>query len=291
MAMSPFSTNLFVFQVEIDIRTSQDPLSELRSDDHQGVALRSASQAMSELWEEQPPEMQIHIFVKLPVEVEEPAVLVSSFADSASCFLPPGISHSFYLSVHLMSVFEARDASAPSSVAASVGKYKFEQSKRPIYNGRPVHRRGPPVVVYNESLAQLKHDLSDLSNVAEPHANFVGAAAKFFNTATPIYDSERDRGDTIFSHLNRLLGADLDLSVQVPDVKSKRKSAEGDAAVQEPIKDETFGKKKAVVAYIELKNELGQHGDSGLQAALSLRKHIAQKAVELFMITFDIICH
>jgi len=34
-------------------------------------------------------------------------------------------------------------------------------------------------------------------------------------------------------------------------------SVEGDAVVQEPVKDEVFGKEEAVVAYVELKNELG----------------------------------
>jgi len=206
------------------------------------------------------------------------------------CVLPPDIGHSFYLSAHATHVHKARDAPSPSSVAASVGKFKYEQTKRPIYNGRPFHRRGPPVVVYNESLAQLKHDLSDLTNVVEPDANHVDSTAKLFSTATQIYDSERERGDAMYGHLSRLLGANLNLSVQVPDVKSKRKSTEADAVVQEPIKDETFGKKKAVLAYIELKNELGS-GDGGLQAALSLRKHIAQKAVESFMITLDLPCH
>ena len=76
----------------------------------------------------------------------------------------------------------------------------------------------------------------------------------------------------------------------MPGIKSNTRSAEGDAVVQEPIKYETSGKKKAVVAYMELKNELGIRGDGGLQAALSLRKHVAQNAVELFMITLEIPC-
>ena len=85
----------------------------------------------------------------------------------------------------------------------------------------------------------------------------------------------------MYGHLSRLLGANLNLFVRVPGVTSNKKSAEGDAVVQEPINDETFGKKKAVVAYMELKNELGIRGDGGLQAALSLRKHVYQNAVEL----------
>jgi hypothetical protein len=193
---------------------------------------------------------------------------------------PISAIHLSYLLAHLASVLKARDAPSPSSVAGSIEKYKSEQSKRPIFNGRPYNRRGPPVAIYNESLAQLKHDLGDLSSVVGPPANYVDTTAKLFLAAIPIYASERERGEAIYSHLSRLLGANLEFSVQVPEGKSNKKSAEGDAVVQEIIQDETFGKKTAVVAYMELKNELGIRGDGGLQAALSLRKHIAQKGVK-----------
>ena len=94
----------------------------------------------------------------------------------------------------------------------------------------------------------------------------------------------------MYGHLSRLLGASFNLYVRVPGVTSNKKSAEGDAVVHEPIRDETFGKKKVVMAYVELKNELGIRGDGGLQVALSRRKHVAQNAVELFMITLEILC-
>jgi hypothetical protein len=156
---------------------------------------------------------------------------------------------------------------------------------RPIYNGRPDERHGSPVVIYNEFLAQLQHDLSDLSRVVDPPANYVDATAKLFQAATPIYASEHERGEAMCHHLNRLLGGvKLEYFVQVPEEKSKI-FAESDAfVVQETIQDETFGK-KAVVTYMELKNELGICGDGGLQAALSLRKHVAQKGVKLSMLT------
>jgi hypothetical protein len=174
-------------------------------------------------------------------------------------------------------------------VAASVEKYESKQTKRPIYNGRPLYRSGPPVVIYDKSLAQLEHDLTDLSDVVEPPAKHVETTAKLFCAAAPIYDSQRERREAMYGHLSRLLGASLSHSVQEPEVKSNKYSAEGGAVVQELIRDETFGKKNAVVAYIELNNELGLSGDGGLRAALSLRKHIAQQAVELFMITLDIL--
>ena len=52
-----------------------------------------------------------------------------------------------------------------------------------------------------------------------------------------------------------------------------------------------FGNKTAVVAYVELKNELGIHGDGGLQAALSLRKYVAQENVELLVIALGLPGH
>ena len=66
------------------------------------------------------------------------------------------------------------------------------------------------------------------------------------------------------------MGANLNFSAQVSKVKSNKKSAdsEGDAVVYEPGKDEAFGKKKAGVAYVEHKNELGLRGDSELRGLL-----------------------
>jgi hypothetical protein len=245
---------------------------------------KSGSQPISELWREQPPEMHVHIFVKLPAREEVLESLSHSFVKSPFNF-PSGIGNSFHLSAHRASVLKAQKAPAPSSVAGNVTTYITEQTERPIYNGRPDGRRGSPVVIYNESLAQLKHDLSDLSRVIDPPANYVDATAKLFRAATPIYARERERGEAMYQHLNPLLGVKLEQHVQVPEENSSRKSAEGDALVQETIQDEIFGKKKAVVVYIELKNELGIGGDGGLQAALSLRKHIAQKGVKLSMLT------
>jgi len=107
----------------------------------------------------------------------------------------------------------------------------------PIYNFTAttvVCLRGPQrIPCPSQVLAQAKHDLSD------PPANYVDAAAKLFHDATPIlicHDGmsvARDRYSNV--HLSRL---------------------DGDAVVQEPVQDKAFGKKKAVVAYMELENKL-----------------------------------
>jgi hypothetical protein len=197
----------------------------------------------------------------------------------------------FRLSVHLTSVSEARAALAPSSVAASVGKYKQEQINHPIYNGRPIERRGPPVVIYNEPLARLKDELRHLANAPEPSADYVALTADLFHAAAAIYDSEKERGNKIYNYLENLLGTSLDRSVWAHEERSNRKTTEVDAIVSKPIENEYFGKKRAAVAYLELKNELGVRGDGGLQAALSLRKYVAQEHVELLVITLDLPRH
>ena len=62
----------------------------------------------------------------------------------------------------------ARDSIASLNVAISVEKYEHQQTMRLIYNGRPVERRGSLVMIYDGALARLKHELRNLSNLAEP---------------------------------------------------------------------------------------------------------------------------
>jgi hypothetical protein len=81
------SPGLFVFQVEIDFGALQGPLSKLRVHDNQGVVLKFASQAISDLWEERPPKAHVHVFVKLPAKEGTLAALLPSFSASAFCFL------------------------------------------------------------------------------------------------------------------------------------------------------------------------------------------------------------
>jgi hypothetical protein len=174
-------------------------------------------------------------------------------------------------------------------VTANVGKYKREQVDHPIYNGRPLERRGPPVVLYNESLAKLKHDICNLTDAPEPSPEHVALTAELFHAAATIYDSETQRGDAIYDHLRRLLCATLDRSVRVSG-RTAKTITEADAVVSGDIGDQYF-REKAVVAYVELKNELGIRGEGGLQAALSLRKYVAREDVELPVITLDLSCH
>jgi hypothetical protein len=198
-------------------------------------------------------------------------------------FLSCGVSYSILPSVHLASVSAARAALAPSSVTASVGKYKQEQVDHPIFNGRPFERRGPPVVIYNEPLANLKHELHNLAGAPEPSDEYVALTAELFHASATIYDNEDQRGKQVYGYLERLLGTSLDRSIKARAEKSNRKTTEADAVVRGLIEHECFGNEAAVLAYVELKNELGIRGDGGLQAALSLRKYVAQEHVKLLV--------
>lgn len=199
------------------------------------------------------------------------------------------IGHSFYLLAHLASVSAAQSAPAPSKVANSVRTYKAEQDKHPIYNGRPIELHGPPVEIYDETLAKLKHDLSDLSNAPEPSTEYIVQTANLFHASAPIYDSEALRTDAVNEPLKWLLGADIQLSPKASEERSNKLATDRDGAICETLEDVSCGKKAAVVAYLELKNELGLRGEAGLQAALSLRKYVSQKDVRL-LITIDLPC-
>lgn len=54
-------------------------------------------------------------------------------------------------------------ARAPSSVAASVGKYKQEQLEvdHPIFNGHTLEQRDTLIVIYNKTLANLSANIYD----------------------------------------------------------------------------------------------------------------------------------
>jgi hypothetical protein len=178
-----------------------------------------------------------------------------------------------------MSVLAARAALTLSGVTASVGKYRQEQIDHPIYNGRLFERHGPPVIIYNESLAKLKHGLSDLASAPEPSANCIALAAKLFHAGATIYESESQRGKVIYHYVERLLGTTFDRSTKVTERSNM--TTEAGTLVYGPSGQLSSNNKKVVVAYVELKNELGICGDGALQAALTLRKCVAQKRAEL----------
>lgn len=286
---NPFSDAL-TSQVDVDLEPLRGRISEFNFEDYQGDRLDVSSDHLSDLWGEQPSGRRLHIFARVRGRGRNPETL-PTFQESASYSPSYFSSRSSQLSAHLASVSAALAAPAPSSVANSVGTYKEEQVKHPIYNGRPIELHGPPVEIYDETLARLKSDLSDLSNTPEPSADYIVRTANLFHASAPIYSSEPHRTKAVYEIIQWLLAADIRLSVKPSEEKSNRLTTEGDCAVLETLEDISYGKKTAVVVYLELKNELGLGGEAELQAALSLRKHVSQKNVTLSVTSIDLPCH
>jgi hypothetical protein len=72
--------------------------------------------------------------------------------------------------------------------------------------------------------------------------------------------------------------------VKVPERDFNGRSESMEGTIHGTVKDESCGKKSAVLAYLELKDKVGMRGEGGLQAALSLRKFVSQDAVKLSVI-------
>ncbi|KAH9051961.1 hypothetical protein EDB87DRAFT_1660664 [Lactarius vividus] len=150
--------------------------------------------------------------------------------------------------------------------------FKTEQAERPIYNGRPPGRSGPPVTIYHEAFAKLKDALEDSRRMVDRVGKQqVDDTAKLFIAATNIYATESDRCKAVIPLLVKLLDIPLEEKPKVT------KDFEPDAIATKVIEDETYGKKEAVICYVEFKNEFGIGEDCGVQNALELRKYLALK--------------
>jgi hypothetical protein len=149
------------------------------------------------------------------------------------------------------------------------------------------------VVINNETLAKLKRELGNFAEFPEPSADCIALTAELFHAVATIYDSKAQRGNDIYSYLERLLGTIVPSIVPLVALGAPEKFkmvTEVDAVVLEPIQLQWFGKKKVVLTYVKLKNDPGIRGDGRLQASLSLRKYMARKHVES-LLTFGFSCH
>ena len=106
-------SGVFTFQVEIDPGTIQVSPSQLRVDDHESVEL------------------------VLLEQTEQPVAPLPSFGENALSFYSSTMSIDPTFQLTSQAFFKREMPPSPSSVAGSVEKYKTEQTKRPIYNGRP----------------------------------------------------------------------------------------------------------------------------------------------------------
>jgi hypothetical protein len=175
---------------------------------------------------------------------------------------------------HHQIIKDANAAASPSSVSNSPAKFKSEQEKYPIYNGRPANRSGPPITIYHTAFVQLKDLLQDLNKVVDPHElKHVDDTAKLILASTEIYQTEKERAHNVYPHICSLLGVNLRENVATTTVG--KKTAESDALVD----DKKFSDKVAIVSYTELKNELGVAGQCAVQNSLGLRKLLANDKV------------
>jgi hypothetical protein len=150
-----------------------------------------------------------------------------------------------------------------------------EHKKHPVYNGRPAELTGPPISIYHKAFAQLKDTLQNLDKVVDPlEVNRVSHAAKLRVASTDIYCSESQRVAAMFPIINNL----LELGVQLVNVKSDpQKTTE---VVLQDIEDVAYGKKKAIVAHVEMNNEqLGISGQFEVENVVSLREEMSQRQV------------
>lgn len=179
---------------------------------------------------------------------------------------------------HHQIIEDAAAAAAPSSVSNSPAMFKSEQEKRPIYDGRPANRRGPPITIYHTAFAQLKDSLQDLNKVVDPQElKRVDDAAKLTLASTQIYQTEKERASNVYPYICSLLG--IKLRENVATTTGGKKKAESDALIEQDLHDKTLGENVAIVGHLELKNELGVAGQCAVQNTRGLRKFLANDKV------------
>jgi hypothetical protein len=120
--------------------------------------------------------------------------------------------------------------------------YKEEQYNHPIYNGRPVDLHGPPVEIYDETLAKLKDDLRDPFKAPEPSTHYIVQTADLFHAFATIYDTEPLPREAFLGPLRQLLGADLDFFVKVPERDFNGRSESTEGTIHGTVKGESWWK-------------------------------------------------
>jgi hypothetical protein len=155
---------------------------------------------------------------------------------------------------------------------------QLEHEKHPIYNGRPAELTGPPDSIYHKAFAQLKDALQNLDKVVDPlEVNRVTHTAKLCVASTDVDCSENQRVAAVFPFINNLLELGVQSSLNVNVKSDPQKTTE---VVLQDIEDVAYGKKKAIVAHVEMNNEqLGISGQFEVENVVSLREEMSQRQV------------
>ena len=176
------------------------------------------------------------------------------------------------------SVADALNALAPSEVSANSKLLSENQQEHPIFNGIPLHRTGPPIVIFEEAFAIARDKLAQISPDDDSETSVQperkALVADLIVKSTAIYRIEEERKMAIYNILSKLLG--VDFRFQVPVHHNQHLVARSDALAEVDV---PFLQAKAIHGHAEVKNNLGSRGDATIQNPLSLRKHQALPSV------------
>ena len=135
-----------------------------------------------------------------------------------------------------------------------------------ITRGRPSDCSGPPTALFDKNLARLGYGLDHLEKLTPPESAMGLSSFNLVTTATDFFPDEAARKARSQRTLVELLGADIQLQVEI-----------GGGVPAEP---EAIWFKCALACLIfELKNELGLGGDQFLQCPAVYGKIIEQGEV------------
>ena len=107
---------------------------------------------------------------------------------------------------------------------------------------------------------------------------------RLFLAVIPICASTREYRKVICSYLRNLL-------VVNPDPKFSVSAFEEGSIAEGAVLEENIRQADRSLDNLEVRNGLARGGDGGPQAAPSVRKYVAQKEVEVFIITPVLPCH
>ncbi|KAL5514584.1 hypothetical protein ACEPAG_1900 [Sanghuangporus baumii] len=159
-------------------------------------------------------------------------------------------------------------ALAPST-AAKTSEMRSQQSKFPIYNGRPDDLRGPPIAIYHEAFARMKDDLDHPEGI-EVTAEELRWTHELFEESTKFYRSEGALVDGTRGLWEKLLG------VVIRKLASEGGETIADGGATVDCFSSGGSCERALICDFEWKQDLGSSGDAGFQGGCSFRKFIVQ---------------
>lgn len=155
-----------------------------------------------------------------------------------------------------------------------MNKLSEEQRLRPIYNGRPLTREGPPIVLHEPTFADIQDKLDGISSMPVDE-DLVTDVAELVARAAEIYKGETERQSQTLPILSKLLNVAMDEFAHANN-GGGRKVAGGYVIATCNL---SLSRHKAILAYFEWKVELGIGGEGSIQGALTLRKLLSADRV------------